>query len=51
MIVLLPGDTVTSKLLESHLRGFRDINITYSSPRGDDLDSRLLRAMVRMAEM
>ena len=23
-----------------------DINITYSSPRGDDLDTRLLRAMV-----
>ncbi|KAG1676733.1 hypothetical protein FOA52_005022 [Chlamydomonas sp. UWO 241] len=26
--------------------GFQDINITYSSPRGDDLDTRLLRAMV-----
>ncbi|GAX81228.1 hypothetical protein CEUSTIGMA_g8660.t1 [Chlamydomonas eustigma] len=26
--------------------GFHDVNITYSSPRGDDLDSRLLRAMV-----
>jgi len=26
--------------------GFSDISITYSSPRGDDLDSRLLRAMV-----
>jgi hypothetical protein len=30
----------------SHLQGFTDIAITYSSPRGDDLDSRLLRAMV-----
>eukprot|EP00882_Tetradesmus_deserticola_P003397 GHRQ01003593.1.p1 GENE.GHRQ01003593.1~~GHRQ01003593.1.p1 ORF type:complete len:538 (+),score=268.66 GHRQ01003593.1:261-1874(+) len=27
-------------------QGFTDINICYSSPRGDDLDSRLLRAMV-----
>ncbi|KAF6266588.1 D-isomer specific 2-hydroxyacid dehydrogenase [Scenedesmus sp. NREL 46B-D3] len=27
-------------------QGFSDINICYSSPRGDDLDSRLLRAMV-----
>ncbi|EFJ48574.1 hypothetical protein VOLCADRAFT_60404, partial [Volvox carteri f. nagariensis] len=27
-------------------RGFADLAITYSSPRGDDLDSRLLRAMV-----
>ncbi|GFR44138.1 hypothetical protein Agub_g5304 [Astrephomene gubernaculifera] len=26
--------------------GFTDIAITYSSPRGDDLDTRLLRAMV-----
>eukprot|EP01025_Chloroclados_australasicus_P038196 TRINITY_DN3914_c0_g1_i6.p1 TRINITY_DN3914_c0_g1~~TRINITY_DN3914_c0_g1_i6.p1 ORF type:complete len:251 (-),score=26.68 TRINITY_DN3914_c0_g1_i6:426-1133(-) len=26
--------------------GFTDINITYSSPRGDDLDTRLLRSMV-----
>jgi len=26
--------------------GFTDVNITYSSPRGDDLDTRLLRAMV-----
>ena len=26
--------------------GFADIAITYSSPRGDDLDTRLLRAMV-----
>nr|QKY14865.1 d-3-phosphoglycerate dehydrogenase family (SERA) [Polytomella parva] len=26
--------------------GFNDISITYSSPRGDDLDTRLLRAMV-----
>ncbi|KAG2434634.1 hypothetical protein HXX76_007528 [Chlamydomonas incerta] len=26
--------------------GFGDIAITYSSPRGDDLDTRLLRAMV-----
>jgi hypothetical protein len=30
----------------SALQGFTDIAITYSSPRGDDLDSRLLRAMV-----
>jgi D-3-phosphoglycerate dehydrogenase len=27
-------------------QGFTDINVTYSSPRGDDLDTRLLRAMV-----
>ena len=27
-------------------QGFTDINICYSSPRGDDLDTRLLRAMV-----
>ena len=27
-------------------KGFTDINITYASPRGDDLDTRLLRAMV-----
>lgn len=27
-------------------KGFTDINICYSSPRGDDLDTRLLRAMV-----
>ncbi|GBF92593.1 D-3-phosphoglycerate dehydrogenase, chloroplastic-like [Raphidocelis subcapitata] len=27
-------------------QGFADINVTYSSPRGDDLDTRLLRAMV-----
>jgi hypothetical protein len=27
-------------------QGFSDINICYSSPRGDDLDTRLLRAMV-----
>lgn len=26
--------------------GFSDITIEYASPRGDDLDSRLLRAMV-----
>lgn len=26
--------------------GFTDISITYDSPRGDDLDTRLLRAMV-----
>lgn len=26
--------------------GFTDVAITYSSPRGDDLDTRLLRAMV-----
>lgn len=26
--------------------GFSDISITYSSPRGDDLDTRLLRAMI-----
>ena len=26
--------------------GFSDITITYASPRGDDLDTRLLRAMV-----
>lgn len=26
--------------------GFTDIKITYASPRGDDLDTRLLRAMV-----
>lgn len=26
--------------------GFTDITITYDSPRGDDLDTRLLRAMV-----
>lgn len=26
--------------------GFTDLTITYSSPRGDDLDTRLLRAMV-----
>ncbi len=26
--------------------GFTDINVCYSSPRGDDLDTRLLRAMV-----
>lgn len=27
-------------------QGFSDISICYSSPRGDDLDTRLLRAMV-----
>jgi len=27
-------------------QGFSDISITYNSPRGDDLDTRLLRAMV-----
>lgn len=27
-------------------QGFTDINICYSSPRGDDLDTRLLRAMI-----
>lgn len=27
-------------------QGFTDISITYSSPRGDELDTRLLRAMV-----
>jgi hypothetical protein len=27
-------------------QGFTDINVCYSSPRGDDLDTRLLRAMV-----
>lgn len=27
-------------------QGFQDISITYSSPRGDDLDTRLLRAQV-----
>ena len=26
--------------------GFTDVSITYDSPRGDDLDTRLLRAMV-----
>ncbi len=26
--------------------GFTDVSITYSSPRGDDLDTRLLRANV-----
>ncbi len=26
--------------------GFSDLSITYSSPRGDDLDTRLLRANV-----
>jgi D-3-phosphoglycerate dehydrogenase len=26
--------------------GFVDVNVTYASPRGDDLDTRLLRAMV-----
>ena len=26
--------------------GFTDVTITYSTPRGDDLDTRLLRAMV-----
>ena len=26
--------------------GFTDVHITYASPRGDDLDTRLLRAMV-----
>ena len=26
--------------------GFSEISITYDSPRGDDLDTRLLRAMV-----
>ena len=26
--------------------GFTDVHITYSTPRGDDLDTRLLRAMV-----
>ena len=26
--------------------GFSDVTITYRSPRGDDLDTRLLRAMV-----
>ena len=26
--------------------GFTDIHITYATPRGDDLDTRLLRAMV-----
>lgn len=26
--------------------GFNELTITYSSPRGDDLDTRLLRAMV-----
>lgn len=30
-------------------QGFSDIAICYSSPRGDDLDTRLLRAMVRAA--
>jgi hypothetical protein len=27
-------------------QGLTDIKITYSTPRGDDLDTRLLRAMV-----
>eukprot|EP00878_Enallax_costatus_P023995 GHUV01025578.1.p1 GENE.GHUV01025578.1~~GHUV01025578.1.p1 ORF type:complete len:552 (+),score=220.22 GHUV01025578.1:123-1658(+) len=27
-------------------QGFTDINVCYSSPRGDDLDTRLLRAMI-----
>lgn len=27
-------------------KGFTDISITYSSPRGDDLDTRLLRANI-----
>lgn len=27
-------------------QGFSDVNICYSSPRGDDLDTRLLRAMI-----
>jgi D-3-phosphoglycerate dehydrogenase len=26
--------------------GFTDVTVEYSSPRGDDLDTRLLRAMV-----
>ena len=26
--------------------GFTDVTITYATPRGDDLDTRLLRAMV-----
>ena len=26
--------------------GFTEVGITYTSPRGDDLDTRLLRAMV-----
>jgi D-3-phosphoglycerate dehydrogenase len=26
--------------------GFSDVYVTYHSPRGDDLDTRLLRAMV-----
>ena len=46
----LPHPTVcptqSTALPSPRLSGFRDINITYSSPRGDDLDSRLLRAMV-----
>lgn len=29
-----------------HAGGFNDVHITYASPRGDDLDTRLLRAMV-----
>ncbi|KAK9909516.1 hypothetical protein WJX75_003448 [Coccomyxa subellipsoidea] len=32
------------QLVGSH--GFTDVHITYASPRGDDLDTRLLRAMV-----
>jgi D-3-phosphoglycerate dehydrogenase len=32
------------QLVSSH--GFTDVHITYHSPRGDDLDTRLLRAMV-----
>ncbi|CAL8467506.1 g7044 [Coccomyxa elongata] len=32
------------QLVGSH--GFTDVHITYATPRGDDLDTRLLRAMV-----
>ena len=31
--------------------GFSDVTITYRSPRGDDLDTRLLRAMVIKARL
>ncbi|GIL50756.1 hypothetical protein Vafri_6902 [Volvox africanus] len=44
-IVLAEGlGKAAVSLVRDH--GFADIAITYSSPRGDDLDTRLLRAMV-----
>jgi hypothetical protein len=45
-LALLPVWCVQAAVCLVADQGFTDINICYSSPRGDDLDTRLLRAMV-----